>query len=143
MEHEVDAALAKLPPADRARMVGYAVALNGAVATVDVFGSPALFKKLETKLVRSYLTEAIDVAAHKDIKPPSPADVKLFIADAEKAAEQPSYDTAVAATAIKSGAHASKAKVEYKRAAGARPTTAAPDSPAPAALVLYENYQAH
>jgi hypothetical protein len=94
MENRVEAALAKLSPADRARMVGYAVALNGAVATVDVFGSPALFKKVETKLVRSYLTEAVDIAAQKDVRPPSPADVKSFMADADKAAEQRSYDTA-------------------------------------------------
>ena len=142
MEHRVDAALAKIPAADRGRMVGYAVALNGAVATVDVFGSPALFKKLETKLVRSYLTEAVDIAAQKDVKPPSPADVKSFMADADKAAEQKSYDTAAAATVINSGAHASKAKVDYKRA----PAAAAPNAPsaaAPPAPALYENYQAH
>jgi hypothetical protein len=140
MENRVDAALAKIPPADRARMVGYAIALNGAVATVDLFGSAALFKKLETKLVRSYLTEAVDIAAQKDVRPPSPADVKSFMADADKAAEQRSYDTAAAATVITSGAHASKAKVDYKqpRAGGARPSAAAPAAPA-----LYENYQVH
>ena len=138
METQVDAALAKIPAADRARMVGYAVALNGAVATVDLFGSPALFKKLETKLVRSYLTEAVDVAAQKDVKPPSAADVKSFMADADKAAEQKSYDTAAAATVIHSGERASKAKVDYKRAGDARPGAAKPAAPA-----LYENYQAH
>jgi hypothetical protein len=140
MEKQVDAALAKIPAADRARMVGYAVALNGAVATVDLFGSPALFKKLETKLVRSYLTEAVDVAAQKDVKAPSPADVKSFMADADKAAEQRSYDTAAATTVINSGEHASKAKVDYKRrpAADGRPNAAAPPAP-----TLYENYQAH
>jgi hypothetical protein len=140
MENRVNAALAKLSPADRARMVGYAVALNGAVATVDVFGSPALFKKVETKLVRSYLTEAVDIAAQKDVKPPSPADVKSFMADADKAAEQRSYDTAAAATVVNSGQHASKAKVDYKRrsAGEAKPNAATPPAPA-----LYENYQAH
>jgi ARG/rhodanese/phosphatase superfamily protein len=136
MEKQVDAALARIPAADRARMVGYAVALNGNVATVDMFGSPALFKKLETKLVRSYLTEAVDVAAQKTIKPPSPADVKSFMADADKAAEQKSYDTAAAATVIHSGEHASKAQVDYKRAHAPTPAAAAPPA-------LYENYQAH
>ncbi|HEX7842574.1 MAG TPA: DUF6569 family protein [Kofleriaceae bacterium] len=137
MEKQVDDALGKLPPADRSRMVGYAVALNGAVATVDVFGSPQLFKKLETKLVRSYLTEAVDIAAKKDAKPPTPADVKTFMADADKAAEKQSYDTAAAQTVIGSGMHASKAKVDYKpgKAAGAK----APDAPAP---TVYQNYQA-
>jgi len=140
MEKQVNAALAKLPPADRARMIGYAVALNGAVATVDLFGSPVLFKKVETKLVRSYLTEAVDVAAARDVKPPSPATVKAFMADADKAAEQRSYDTAAADTVINSGEHASKAKVGFKRAKSgdARPTAATPAAPA-----VYENYQAH
>ena len=137
MENQVTAALARVPAADRARMVGYAVALNGQVATVDVFGSPALFKKLETKLVRSYLTEAVDLAAQKDVKPPSPADVKSFMADADKAAEGKSYDTAAAATVVNRGEHASKAKVDYKpaKAGPAAPTAAAPPA-------LYENYQA-
>jgi hypothetical protein len=138
MEQRIDAALAKLPPADRSRMVGYAVALNGTVATVDVFGSPTLFKKLETKLVRSYLTEAVDLAAAKDVKPPSPADVKAFMADADKAAEQKSYDTDAAATVTNSGMRASKAKVAYKPAKGGpAPAAATPTAPA-----LYENYQA-
>jgi hypothetical protein len=137
MEKQVNAALAKIPAADRARMVGYAVALNGAVATVDVFGSPALFQKLETKLVRSYLTEAVDITTQKDIKSPSPADVKSFMADADKAAEKKSYDTAAAETMTKTGERASKAKVDYKR----KPSEAKPSAATPPAL--YENYQAH
>jgi len=139
MEKQVTAALAKIPAADRTRMVGYAVALNGAVATVDLFGSPALFQKLETKLVRSYLTEAVDLAAQKDVKPPSTADVKSFMADADKAAEQKSYDTDAAATVINSGTRASKAQVQYKRKADA----ATPSAASPPAQALYENYQAH
>jgi hypothetical protein len=139
MEKQVSAALAKLPAADRGRMVGFAVALNGAVATVDVFGSPALFHKLETKLVRSYLTEAVDIAAAKDVKPPSPAEVKLFMADADKAAEQKSYDTDAAATVTNRGMRASKAKVDYKPAKRGPANAAAATPPAPA---LYENYQA-
>jgi hypothetical protein len=137
MEHQVDAALARIPAADRARMVGYAVALNGSVATVDVFGSPQLFKKLETKLVRSYLTEAVDIAVRKDARPPTPADVKTFMADADKAAEKKSYDTAAAETLVNSGEHASKAKVGYK---SRKP--AAANAPAAAAPAVYENYQA-
>src|SRR4051812_11509617 len=100
MEKQVEAALAHLPAADRGRMVGYAVALNGSVATVDVFGSPALFKKLETKLVRSYLTEAVDLRARPNIKPPTATDVKAFMADADKAAENRSYDTGAADTTV-------------------------------------------
>lgn len=144
MEKQVGDALARLPAADRDRMVGYAVALNGAVATVDVFGSPSLFKKLETKLIRSYLTEAVDVAANKDARPPTASDVKAFIADAEKATEQKSYDTPAAATSVKGGERAFKAKVGYKlhkpapaqATAGAAPAAATPEP------TVYENYQA-
>jgi hypothetical protein len=143
MEKRVDAALGKLAPADRDRMVGYAVALDGAVATVDVFGSPALFKKLETKLVRSYLTEAIDIRARPGTKPPTTADVKAFMADADKAAEQRSYDTPAAETMVNTGEHAFKAKVGYKRAAPARADgKAAPAAAAAPAATVYENYQA-
>lgn len=141
MEKQVDAALARLPAADRGRMVGYAVALNGSVATVDVFGSPALFKKLETKLVRSYLTEAVDLRARPDIKPPSAMDVKAFMADADKAAENKSYDTGAADTTVNRGERALKAKVGYKR----RPPAKADGQAAPAAApepTVYENYQA-
>lgn len=137
MEKQIDAALAKIPAADRSRMVGYAVALNGEVATVDVFGSPALFKKLETKLVRSYLTEAVDIAAKKDARPPTQADVKAFMADADKAAEQKSYDTDAAETVVNTGERAYKAKVGYKRAKGAG-NAADAAKPAP---TVYENYQ--
>lgn len=141
MEKQVNAALARLAPADRSRMVGYAVALNGSVATVDVFGSAALFKKLETKLVRSYLTEAVDVRARADLKPPTTAEVKAFMADADKATESKSYDTGAADTMVNRGEKAYKAKVGYKR----RPAAKADGQPAPASTAeptVYENYQA-
>src|ERR1043165_1748203 len=109
MEKQVDEALARIPAADRSRMVGYAVALNGAVATVDLFGSPALFKKLETKLVRSYLTEAVDIRAKANIAPPTTAEEKTFMADADKAAEARSYDTGAAETVVNTGQRAYKA----------------------------------
>jgi hypothetical protein len=137
MEKQVATALAAISAADRARMVGFAVALNGAVATVDAFGSPALFRKLETKLVRSYLTEAIDVVARKDVRPPTDSDVKSFMADADKAAEKKSYDTEAAETSVKTGARAYKAKVGYKPAKGAAAPADAAKKP------VYENYQAH
>jgi hypothetical protein len=146
MEKQVDAALAKLPAADRSRMVGYAVSLNGAVATVDLFGSPALFKKLETKLVRSYLTEAVDIKAKANIAAPTTAEVKTFMADADKAAEAKSYDTSAAETVVNTGQRAYKAKVGYKLqkvdgkagpAAASAPAAATPPAP-----TVYENYQA-
>jgi hypothetical protein len=142
MEKQVDAALARIPAADRSRMVGYAVALNGSVATVDVFGSPRLFKKLETKLVRSYLTEAVDLRARPDIKPPTAADVKTFMSDADKAAEKKSYDTGAAETMVNSGERAYKAKVGYKLRKAPAADASAPAAAAAPAPTVYENYQA-
>ncbi|HEU0029812.1 MAG TPA: DUF6569 family protein [Kofleriaceae bacterium] len=132
-EKKVDAALAKLPPADRARMIGYVVALNGKVATVDMFSSPTLFGKLEKKLLRSYLTESIDVAAAKSIKPPTPADVKTFMADADKAKAERSYENSASATVRYKGMKAAKARVQIKS------PNAAADADAP---TVYETYQA-
>jgi hypothetical protein len=97
-------------------MIGYVVALNGKVATIDVFDSPKLFKKLEGKLVRSYLTESIDVVADKAITPPTVADVKAFMADADKAVADKSYENAAAATVRRKGVRAAKSTVEYKAA---------------------------
>jgi hypothetical protein len=132
-QKKVDEALAKLPPADRARMIGYAIALNGQVATVDMFQSPALFKKLEPKLLRSYMTEAVAVAADKSARPPAPAAVKSFMADADKAAEQRAYETKAAQTRVKKGERAGKASVQFSGEAvqGAKPAPA-----------VYETYQA-
>jgi hypothetical protein len=131
-EKRVAAALAKVPAEDRARMVGYAVALNGKVATVDLFTSPSLFKKLEGKLVKSYLTEAVDITAAKDVRAPTVSDVKTFMADADKAQEQRSYDTKAAATTVKSGMHAARSKVEFS-------DPYAGEKAPPAAV--YQNYQ--
>lgn len=131
-EQAIDAALAKLPEADRKRMIGYAVALNGKVATVDMFASPKLFAKLQKKLVRSYLTEAVDVAAIKDAKPPAAPDVKKFMADIDKAAEQDSYATKAARTKMKKSATAAKASVDFSDESAATAPLAAP---------VYQNYQ--
>jgi hypothetical protein len=133
-QKKVDEALAKVPPADRARMIGYVIALNGQVATVDMFQSPALFKKLEPKLLRSYVTEAVSVPAAKDVKPPTPAAVKTFMADADKAAERRAYENKAAKTRIQKGEKAGKASVNFSADAveGAKPAPA-----------VYETYQAH
>jgi hypothetical protein len=132
-QKKVDEAIAKVPAADRARMIGYVIALNGQVATVDMFQSPGLFKKLETKLVRSYVTEAVSVPAAKDAKAPTPDAVKSFMADADKAAEQRSYETKAAKTRVKKGERAGKASVDFSA------DTVEGAKPAPA---VYETYQA-
>lgn len=116
----VEAAVAKLPDDVRGKVIGFAVSVNGEVATVDMFQSHALFTKLEDKLVRSYVTEAIDVKAKKDAKPPKAAEVKTFMADADKAEKERSYDTKAAATISKKGKSAGKAGVVYKASPAAK-----------------------
>ena len=113
-ETRIAQALAKVDAGERARMIGYVIAVNGTIATVDRFTSPRLFRKLENKLVRSYLTESIDVTAAKDIKAPTVADVKTFMADADKATQEPSYENAAASTVRYLGDKAGKAQVELK-----------------------------
>jgi hypothetical protein len=115
-EKKIDGALEKLSADDAKHLVGFAVAVNGKVATIDLFQSPALFKKLEGKLVRSYITEAVDTKTDKAAKAPSSADLKSFAADAEKAKTETAYDTDRASTVMKKGVHAAKSTVNYKRA---------------------------
>jgi hypothetical protein len=45
MERQLDGALARLPAADRDKLVGFAVALNGKVASVDVFESARVLRR--------------------------------------------------------------------------------------------------
>src|SRR5205085_1108529 len=68
-------------------------------------------------------------------KLPTPADVKSFIADAEKPAPQPSYETPAAATELQKGDYAAKASLKYK------PPAAAP-ADKKAEKSVYESYQA-
>ncbi|HEY5928620.1 MAG TPA: DUF6569 family protein [Kofleriaceae bacterium] len=138
-EQQVDTALGKLAVDDKAKLVGFAVSVNGKVATVDVFDNPTLFKKLQAKLVRSYITEAIDVKKQKDIKVPTATDVKDFIADAEKAQEERAYETDLSESHMKKGMKSAKSRVMYK----SRPKAGA-DAAAPAAEAkpVFESYQA-
>ena len=135
-EKQVDTALGKLPDADKAKLVGFAVAVNGKVATVDVFENPTLFKKLQGKLVRSYITEAIDVKKDKGMKVPTAKDVTDFIADAEKAQEETAFETDLSESQMKKGTKSAKAKLMYKPA-----KSADHDAPAAAAKPVYESYQ--
>ena len=140
-EKQVDTALGKLPDGDKAKLVGFAVSVNGKVATVDVFDNPTLFKKLQGKLVRSYITEAIDVKKQKDVKPPTSKDVVDFIADAEKAQEERSFETDLSESHMKKGEKSAKARVMYKPAAP-KAAGAADAAPAAEAKPVFESYQA-
>ncbi len=95
-------------------MIGYVIAFNGKVATIDRFNSPRLFRKLENKLVRSYLTESIDVVAEAHVVAPTATDVKAFMADADKAKEEPAYENAASSTVRFRGDKAGKASVQFK-----------------------------
>jgi len=108
--------IGKLSADDRSHLIGFAVGLDGKVTTVDVFTSPALFGKLQGKLVRSYLTDAIDVAPSKDGRMPTSDDVLAFVADADKAEAKKSYDTDVARTTVNKGGKVNRAKVTYRPA---------------------------
>ena len=138
-ETKVTGALDKLSADDRGRLVGFAVAINGQVATVDVFQSPALLGKLRGKLVRSYIEDAIDVTAKADAKPPTSTQVEAFIADADKAQSEHSYDTDLASTSVKKGGKTNRAKVVYKPAkAGAHYDFSEDEVASP----VYMNYNA-
>ncbi|MCW5801598.1 MAG: hypothetical protein KIT31_04370 [Deltaproteobacteria bacterium] len=139
-EKLVEEALAKVPAAQRAQMIGYVVALNGKVATVDMFTSPALFKKLEAKLVKSYLTEAVGVTPVKGIVAPTSKDVKDFIADAEKAKTEKSFENGASITNRYSGARTGKSSVTLKAKVNFSDNAAHPAPPA--AAPVYESYQA-
>ena len=142
-EKQFDTAIGKLSDADKAKLVGFAVAVNGKVATVDVFDNPTLFKKLQGKLVRSYITEAIDVKKDTAAKPPTTKDVTDFIADAEKAQEEKAFSTDLADSDMKKGEKSAKARVLYKKA---RPKGSGVDAASPAAAEeskpVFESYQA-
>jgi hypothetical protein len=83
-ERHFAAALA--PVRKQHRLIGFVVVMNGKVAAIEKFGSPALFRKLEPKLLRSYFVEAVDhpVPAVAP-KLPSGDDIKRFATRAKKA----------------------------------------------------------
>lgn len=72
---------------DRDRMIGFVVAMDGKVVAIETFGAPALFRKFEDKLLRSYFVEAIDHAydAARPPAPPAAAEITGFAAKARAA----------------------------------------------------------
>ena len=64
-------------------VVGYAVAVNGKVDSVDVFASPNLFGKMKGKLLKASATEAVASKTDKPTSAPSPEAVRTLITDAE------------------------------------------------------------
>jgi hypothetical protein len=67
----------------RTDVVGYAFAVNGEVSAVDVYASPALFRKMKDKLLRASAVEAV---AEKQDGPTPPVDaaaVRALVTQAE------------------------------------------------------------
>jgi len=67
-------------------VVGYAVAVNGKVDSVDVFASPSLFGKMKGKLLKASATEAVASKSDKTTATPDASAVRSLIADAESGA---------------------------------------------------------
>lgn len=85
-------------------IVGYAIAVNGKIASADVYPSNALFKKLWPRLLKTAVTEAIGAEEVKDAKAPAPADVQMFLARDEAKEESAAPVAGVATTARASAA---------------------------------------
>jgi hypothetical protein len=67
-------------------VVGYAIAVNGKLASADVYPSNGLFRKLWPKLLRASIAEAIgEKLAEPSAEPPRPESVKVFLDDAQRA----------------------------------------------------------
>lgn len=87
-----------------ADIVGYAIAVNGKIASADVYPSNALFKKLWPRLLKTAVTEAIGADEIKDAKAPAATDVELFLARAPDAKEETASPVAGFATTARAEA---------------------------------------
>jgi hypothetical protein len=76
-----------------ATVVGYAVAVNGNVDSVEVFASPALFGKMKGKLLKASATEAVAAQTNKPSAPPAADAVRALISDAESGAAKSEKQT--------------------------------------------------
>ena len=122
------AALAAVPGAEK--MVGFAVVVNGQVVAVEQFASPALYRKLEAKLIRSYALDAVDQPVAKDAKPAAAKDVQVFLAKEKDAKEETAVD-----------APAAKARTQHLKARGFKGSKVmSTDGPAP--VEVYKSYHA-
>jgi hypothetical protein len=83
-ERYVQAIVAQLPA--RNDVVGYAFAVNGEVSAVDVYASPALFRKMRGKLLQASAVEAVSEKAEGPAKPVSAEAVRALLDDAESGA---------------------------------------------------------
>lgn len=82
-------ALAGALSADK-RLVGVVTAVDGKVVAADVFGEPALFRKLWPKLLRSYASDAAEAATGKvaPARRVTAASARAFLAEAAAGANK-------------------------------------------------------
>jgi hypothetical protein len=111
-----DRALDRLPAPVKARLVGYAVAINGEVVAVDVFENARLLAKLDRKLRRSYYAEALDVPANSDVRGPDAAAIRAFVAQADAAPPQEVHDSSGSDTINNVAEDAASSSVMSKKA---------------------------
>jgi hypothetical protein len=69
-------------------IVGYVIAVNGSVASADVYPSNALFRKMWPKLLAAAVTEAIGARGGKPADAPSVETVDRFLVAAESGSAQ-------------------------------------------------------
>ena len=82
--------------ADADKMVGFGVAVNGKIVAVEQFGAPALYRKMEGKLLRSYVLQAVDEPTVAAAKPPVAKDVVTFAAQEKEAKPETAVDAPAA-----------------------------------------------
>jgi hypothetical protein len=82
----VRAIAAQLPA--RNDVVGYAFAVNGQVSAVDVYASPALFRKMKDKLIRASAVEAVAEKQDAPSPPVSAAAVQALVKEAESGSQR-------------------------------------------------------
>ena len=67
-------------------VAGYVYAINGEINSAEVYASPELFRQMWPKLLRASATEAVaEKPKAKSKTPPTAADVKTALADADRA----------------------------------------------------------
>jgi hypothetical protein len=74
--------------AEKDDIVGYVIAVNGSVASADVYPSNALFRKMWPKLLAAAVTEAIGARGGKPADAPSVETVDRFLVAAESGSAQ-------------------------------------------------------
>jgi hypothetical protein len=82
-------------------VVGYAIAVNGKIASADVYPSNALFKKLWPRLLKTAVTEAIGADEVKDAKAPEVTAVQAFLAQPADVKEEVASPVAGVSRAVR------------------------------------------